>query len=217
MIYNIWPGCEICVTNLAEPNPRFTAETPLLLPQQTHTANVAVASSTYEIFEETDALITQSLEFAIGVRTADCQPLLMYCQDIRAVAAVHAGWRGTFARISGAVVDRLVGMGASSEHIKVFLGPAVCGDCYRVSPELVGDFSAAGFRSILHTDHLDLAALNIETLVDRGVKVSNIFKLGDCTLHSVRRGSDSQDSPVYPSWRREPGTTVRLISAIRLV
>ena len=67
----------------------------IVLPKQTHSLNVAIVSDGNEILEDTDAIITETPGLPIGVRTADCVPVILYAEDIKAVAAVHAGWKGS--------------------------------------------------------------------------------------------------------------------------
>ncbi|MDE7080821.1 MAG: polyphenol oxidase family protein [Muribaculaceae bacterium] len=135
-------------------------ERAVVLPQQTHSANVAVvehrhldrlrngdATSWPEIFGDTDALITRLPGVWIGVRTADCVPVLLCADDIRAIAAIHAGWKGTRSDIVGATVRRLVDMGADAARIRAYIGPCICADCYEVSPELAEEFRAAGLAA----------------------------------------------------------------------
>ena len=84
----------------------------IVLPKQTHSLNVAIVSDGNEILEDTDAIITGTPGLSIGVRTADCVPVILYAEDIKAVAAVHAGWKGTLGGIVDVVVDRLADMGS---------------------------------------------------------------------------------------------------------
>lgn len=199
------------ISTLSHPDIILPESVSLVLPQQTHTANVALCTSADQTFADTDALITRDPTIAVGVRTADCQPILLYAPDIRAVAAVHAGWRGTFGRIGSNTVRRLTALGASPDGIKALLGPSICPECYEVSAELVKQFRDAGFRYLPSPDHLDLARLNAEDLADAGILLSNITFTHQCTSHAT-----DSSAHLYPSWRREPGTTTRLISAIRL-
>lgn len=213
MIYQPWPGIEICISPLNDSAIELPDGVALALPCQTHTTRVCTVGKADGTFPDTDGLISFSEEIAVGVRTADCQPVLMYAPDIRAVAAVHAGWRGTLGGISLRALDILREHGAMPSSLKVFLGPAICGRCYEVSAELAASFRSAGYaEGIVSERHLDLAALNAESLVARGVRAENIVSLGECTRHHEVGGSH-----VYPSWRREPGITDRLISAIRLL
>lgn len=199
------------ISTLSHPDIILPEGVSLVLPQQTHTANVALCTSAGQTFPDTDALITCDPTIAVGVRTADCQPILLYSPDIRAVAAVHAGWRGTFGRIGSNTVQRLCALGADPARMKALLGPSICPECYEVSAELVKQFREAGFRHLSSPDHLDLARLNAEDLADAGILSANISFTHQCTRHAT-----DSSAHLYPSWRREPGTTTRLISAIRL-
>lgn len=198
------------ISTLSHPDIILPESVSLMLPQQTHTAHVDICTSPGQTFADTDALISLDRAIAVGVRTSDCQPILLYAPDIRAVAAVHAGWRGTFGRIGSNTVRRLRTLGADPAGMKALLGPSICPECYEVSAELVVQFRAAGFRHLPSPDHLDLARLNAEDLADAGIPLSNITFTHQCTSHAT-----DSSAHLYPSWRREPGTT-RLISAIRL-
>lgn len=210
------------ISTLSHPDIILPEGVSLVLPQQTHTSHVDICTSATQTFADTDALITRDPAIAVGVRTADCQPILLYAPDIRAVAAVHAGWRGTFGRIGSNTVRRLTALGANPAGMKAILGPSICPECYEVSAELVAQFRDAGFRYLPSTDHLDLARLNAEDLADAGILPANITFSHQCTRHTIDGTSTRAVSPsseprhLYPSWRREPGTTTRLISAIRL-
>lgn len=199
------------ISTLSHPDIILPESVSLVLPQQTHTAHVDICTSPGQTFADTDALITRDPTIAVGVRTADCQPILLYSPDIRAVAAVHAGWRGTFGRIGSNTVQRLCALGADPARMKALLGPSICPECYEVSAELVKQFRDARFRYLPSPDHLDLARLNAEDLADAGIPLSNITFTHQCTRHAT-----DSSAHLYPSWRREPGTTTRLISAIRL-
>lgn len=191
-----------------EPLPRE-----LLLPTQTHMANVTVADCRQE-FPDTDGLVTLDDSLMPGVRTADCVPVMLYAPDIRAVAAVHAGWRGTVNGISGVAVDRLRVLGASPTAIKVWFGPSICRDCYEVSAELAADFTAAGFgEAVIDGDagrkpHLDLQEANCIALRRAGIPDANICRSSLCTCHCRQ--------PLMPSYRREQGTGERIITAIKM-
>lgn len=108
-------------------------------------------------------------------------------------------------------MQRLTALGADPAGMKALLGPSICAECYEVSAELVKQFREAGFRHLPSPDHLDLARLNAEDLADAGIPLSNITFTHQCTRHAT-----DSSAHLYPSWRREPGTTTRLISAIRL-
>lgn len=209
MIFDFHHDVIAQVTTLDDDTLSIPEDSHIVLPVQTHTANVALVETGKENLQDVDAIITLTHGLAIGVRTADCQPVLIYAPDIRAVAAIHAGWRGTLAGITSKTISTLTRLGASPEYMRAWLGPSVCGGCYEVSPDLVERFVEAGFKSINSPDHLDLAAINAEQLHFAGI--SDILFSGHCTRHTMKN-----DHHLYPSWRREPGTPLRLISAIMI-
>lgn len=188
----------------------------LVMPVQTHTANVAAITDSDSLsgsaqFNDTDALVTQMKGIAVGVRTADCVPILLYAPDIKAVAAVHAGWRGTIAGIAANAIKKMTDSGADPSLIFAAFGPAICGDCYEVSPELADRFEEAGLglsviRRGTGRPHIDLIAANTLIMRRCGLSPERISGCGICTCQS---GS-------YPSWRRSPEITDRLVTAICL-
>lgn len=205
-------GAEIYITTSGETDLSFPPGVLLAMPCQTHSSNIGEIKESSEIFPETDGLITFNPDISVGVRTADCVPLLFYASDIKAVAAVHAGWRGTIAGIGIKTVDMLVEKGASPENIHIFISAAICGDCYEVSEELEEEFRKAGYSEGISCRHLDLKTINREALMKAGIPEANITVSDFCTRHT--KGKDGEY--LFPSWRRTPGTKERLISAICL-
>lgn len=85
----------------------FLASHPVTTLRQIHSAEVWNAHALLDRCHEGDALITNEPAKRIGVRTADCVPILMADPNTRAVAAVHAGWRGTVAKLAMRTIERL--------------------------------------------------------------------------------------------------------------
>ena len=188
----------------------------IVLPQQTHTTNVGIVTDPDDQFPDTDALITQLPRVAVGIRTADCVPLLLHAPDIEAVAAIHAGWRGTIGGIVDNTVRELQYMGADPGKISAAFGIAVCGNCYEVDRELADRFSAEGFsEAVIETfqkPHIDLVRANTIRLERCGIASTNIRHTDLCTLHSV---SDNGEL-LFHSWRRCPGLLHRNYTFIYL-
>ena len=88
-----------------------------------------------------DALVTDVPEVCIAVSTADCVPVLLYAPDVKAVAAVHAGWRGTVLRIAGKTVRILMDeYGADPRLMKAGIAPSIGPEAFEVGEEVVDAF-----------------------------------------------------------------------------
>jgi len=105
-----------------------------------HIAARAVASRN-ERPPKGDALITREPGVLLVVQTADCIPILLADTRRRAVAAVHAGWRGTLSRIGAKTIGRMqMEFGTRPEDVFAALGPGIGRCCYEVDPELAREF-----------------------------------------------------------------------------
>jgi YfiH family protein len=160
---------------------------------------------------EGDALVTNEIGRAVGVRTADCVPILLLDRSKRAVSAVHAGWRGTSTGIVSRTIQKLQDdFGCDPNDLLAAIGPCIRECCYQVGSEVAGQFSA---NYTTKDDgpgkwHLDLVAANRRQLLDSGMLSDSIFDLGACT---VCGGAD------FFSYRREPDNPGRMISSIQRI
>jgi polyphenol oxidase len=90
-----------------------------------------------------DALMTDSPGLLLAIQTADCVPILLVDPNKRAVAAVHAGWRGTLQRILTKAIGRMsMQFGSAPEDLLAAIGPAIGQCCYEVGTEVAAAFSA---------------------------------------------------------------------------
>ena len=122
---------------------------------------------------EGDALVTDQAGLSVSVRTADCYPILLVDQRRRAVAAVHAGWRGTAAGIAGETIQRMhAQFGTDAEDLLVAIGPGIGACCYEVGLEVRASIwvECAGC--------IDLAEINRLQLVAAGAVESKIDTVG---------------------------------------
>ena len=145
----------------------------------------------------------------VGVKSADCVPVLLSSADGRAVAAVHSGWRGTALRVAARAVETLVEQGAPASSMCAAVGPCIQACCYEVGPELAERFRAE-FGSAVVRDggvrpHLDLAAAVRATLLSAGLLPHNVELQPACTACDASR---------FYSHRRDAGVTGRHLAFI---
>jgi polyphenol oxidase len=106
-----------------------------------------------------DGLMTDTPGVLLGIQTADCIPILLADRKNRAVAAFHAGWRGTLARIVEGGVGRMrLEFGSKPEHLVASIGPGIGQCCYAIGSEVreqfESQFTYAGelFREVCDSD-----------------------------------------------------------------
>ncbi|MBR7026086.1 MAG: laccase domain-containing protein [Bacteroidales bacterium] len=208
----------------------FTARRDSVLPypvvqgHQVHDIRVAVVERwmTREELEGFDAFVTNVPGLAIGVRTADCVPVLLYDPVHRAVAAVHAGWKGTVKHISQLAIEVLTGRyGCEPSGMRAVIGPAIGPDSFQVGEEVVAKFREAGFplaevwsfrgqgdgSPMSGGHHIDLFKANRWLLEEAGIPAANISV---CAVDTYTEVS------LY-SARREGTACGRNINSIRLI
>jgi YfiH family protein len=96
-----------------------------------------------------DALISNRPGIALSIRTADCLPILIADPAKRAIAAIHAGWRGTVQEIVPKTVRAMEDQfGSRPEDLVVVVGPGIGSCCFEVGPEVAGQFGVSGRAKI---------------------------------------------------------------------
>ena len=152
---------------------------------------------------EGDALVTRIPGVAVSIRTADCFPILLADPQTRAVAAVHAGWRGTAAGVVRASLARMQEeFGTKPENMYAAIGPGVGRCCYEVGAEVARQFG------LNEAGKLDLAVENRNQLIAAGLQPEKIEQVGGCTFCQPRQ---------FFSWRRDHDPAGRMISFIRVI
>ncbi|HTD43497.1 MAG TPA: peptidoglycan editing factor PgeF [Bryobacteraceae bacterium] len=170
--------------------------------KQIHSA-VALVANQPGCAGDGDALLTNRPGLRLSVRTADCYPILLADSKNRAVAAVHAGWRGAADEIVAKTIAKMrTQFGTSPPDIVAAIGPGIGVCCYQVGAEVAQLFGVEG------AGRVDLAAANRCQLIDAGVEDRHIDVLGGCT---------SCDAARFYSFRREKEQAGRMISYIGLV
>lgn len=166
-----------------------------------------------------DAVITNVAGSAVGVMVADCVPVLLADRGGRAVAAVHAGWRGTCAGIATATVEALGHeFGVEPGQLVAAIGPSIGSDDYEVGEAVRDAFVAAGHppadiaRWFGAAEpgapwHLDLWTANRDQLVAAGLEPKSVHVAGLSTW-------------AHPAWlesfRRDGAAAGRMIAMIRM-
>ena len=93
-------------------------------------------------YAEADGLVAEGELEALWVCSADCVPVLIADGRTGLVAAVHAGWRGTAAKILPEAIAQLVAQGSQLENLKIAMGPAIAGKVYQVSVAVAAELGA---------------------------------------------------------------------------
>lgn len=156
-----------------------------------------------------DGYVTEESGLPIGIKTADCVPILLEARDeygeVIAVSAIHAGWRGTALKIAEEAVKKLCLLGASPQNIYVAIGPSIDECCYEVGKdfpneiaEKLGQNYEIKFINKKENGSLyaDLKGMNVDILLSCGVPRQNIDVCPLCT---------SCNPDLFYSHRRQKG------------
>jgi polyphenol oxidase len=187
---------------------------PVLRLKQVHSGIIHDMKDTTAANEprEGDASITQLGGAVLGVQTADCVPILVADRKGHAVAAIHAGWRGTALRIAQqSIVRFVVDYGVPAEDLIAVIGPhnAVC--CYEVGEEVVeamNDPAAIVRRPDWAKPHLNQALANQRQLIAAGIPEDQIVVSNLCTQCR---------SDLFYSYRRDGKRAGRMLSVIGIL
>jgi YfiH family protein len=181
-----------------------------------------------------DAATTGTPDLLLSVQTADCLPILLVDPRKRAVAAIHAGWRGTLLRIAEKAVGRMrQEFGSKPADLVAAIGPSIGPCCYEVGVELVTKFTALfadgqeyfdeprtgdepnpiqwlnmkppGHQPPPKNVHLDLRKANVSQLRSAGIRTANIYASDLCT---------ACNTDLLFSYRQEGALSGRLMAVI---
>jgi hypothetical protein len=184
---------------------------PLARPRQVHGATVLLVDEV-TASSEGDAVVATRSGVAVGIITADCAPVLLRDRCGRAVAAVHAGWRGAAAGVvqrALAMLSRVAGVEAA--QVEVVVGPAVGACCYEVGDEVRRAFAARGGTELgfAFTPRRDRFMFDLRAAVGALAQAAGagaVRHLGPCTMCDAS----------YASYRRDGAAAGRQLSFIAL-
>lgn len=206
----------------------------LVLLNQFHSAVVRSSLVAPEEGRKGDASLANEKGILLGVQTADCVPILLVDPKRKAIAAVHAGWRGTLARIAEKTVGEMrMHFGSKPGDLLAAIGPSIGGCCYEVGTGLVTEFlsqfaDAEGYFDELRTGEepnplqwlnrmppghqpppknvrLDLPKANRAQLRTAGLPNASIFASDLCT---------ACHTGLLFSYRKEAARSGRLLAAV---
>ena len=224
--FNINGFCGDCAEHVAENRRKLADELGIsidhiILPHQVHGVEVRQVAGDYFsmpenirkiILEGVDAVMTNEKGVCIGVSTADCIPILLYDEEHHAVAAIHAGWRGTLARIVHKTIQEMAfAYHTEPKKLKAVIGPGISLEYFEVGDEVYEAFEQAAFpmeeiaeqrpnaafsvdiaeRERLAAEgnivqplkwHINLPLCNKQILLHCGVAEENIQDCGICTF-----------------------------------
>jgi YfiH family protein len=181
-----------------------------------------------------DASVTNRPGLLLGIRTADCAPVLIVDPKKRVVAAIHAGWRGTLQRIVTKAIGQMqMQFGSRPRDLCAAIGPTIGGCCYEVGTEVAAAFTAQfpnapeffdelrtgdepnplqwlnmmppGHQPPPNKVRLDLSKANHSQLLEAGLRAQNIHINGLCT---------ACHPDVLFSYRKEGSRSGRLLSVV---
>ncbi len=183
---------------------------------QIHSADVEVINGAHRERPKADAMVSATPGVALGILTADCQPVLFADSKAGVIGAAHAGWRGALDGVLEATVDAMEKLGAKRARITAVIGPSISQQAYEVGPEFLERFmddDAANSRFFGNGEngkyHFDLPGYGLHRL--RQADVGQAEWIRHCTysdperFYSYRRATHDGDVDYG-----------RLISAIRL-
>ena len=217
--YNLGESVEAFTTRRDSPLPY-----PVIQGHQVHGDRIAVIDRpdlTREDLEGYDAFVCAMPGVAIGVRTADCVPVLLFDPVRHVVAAVHSGWKGTVLKIVRKAVRFMESdFGCRPADLRAVIGPAIGPDSFQVGEEVVERFRDAGFpmpsvwsfrgsgdgSPMSGGHHIDLFRANAWILEESGILTRNI------QVFDIDTYTDTS----FFSARREGIACGRNINAIRI-
>ena len=174
-----------------------------------------VAASASRERPDGDALVCNEPGLVLAVMVADCVPVLVVDPGGGAAAAIHAGWRGTCARVAVAAIERMRDeFGTTPENLLAAIGPGIGPADYEVGDSLIEEFRRAGhdptdiarwFRDVDSALHLDLWSATRDQLIAAGLRPDRVF---------TSRLSTLPHRDVFDSYRREGESAGRMAGLI---
>lgn len=156
-----------------------------------------------------DALVARARGVAVGVRTADCVPVLVADPETGSVAAIHAGWRGVVGGVVPAALEVLAPDPTVRARLVAVIGPHIRSERFEVGTDVARQIAGASDASVViprdPRPHVDLARAIGVQLARAGIDPTRVHDVGGCTLAEPER---------FHSHRRDGERSGRMLSVI---
>ncbi|HEX2208212.1 MAG TPA: polyphenol oxidase family protein, partial [Longimicrobium sp.] len=154
--------------------------------RQVHAADIWIHRETGSpgilVMDGFDGHVTDRDCVLLSVGVADCAPVSIVDPEMRVLALVHAGWRGTAAGIVERAINRIVDSWQSApERLWLHAGPAICGGCYEVGPEVHAAVNPHLPVPSTNTP-IDVRAAIAERVLGLGLPAEQVSVSAHCTL-----------------------------------
>jgi len=161
----------------------LAGKAPRLLKQVHGTEIVTILAAGEENIARADGWVSAARGVPVAVYVADCLPIFLWDEGLRAVGVLHAGWKGLAAGMPAAAVSAFRSLGLEADGLCVSIGPHAGPCCYRVGAEFRSLFRAESFVSDARGGlRLDLGVEAKARFVEAGVDARNVRVSGDCTI-----------------------------------
>lgn len=164
---------------------------------------------------EADAHYTAKPNVALLIATADCLPIMIYCQQTQRVAALHAGWRGVENKITEKTLKKLIATGSTNKNFKFWVGPHIMQKSFEVDSAVQILLTSA--QHGLRTDDFSISKNNKYYIDLKKIVYSQIQHALALTPDTVFVDIDTKIDTNYYSYRREQSTQKRNLSFICLL
>ncbi|MGD2123055.1 MAG: polyphenol oxidase family protein [Gemmatimonadota bacterium] len=173
----------------------------LLEASEDNSAGAPIGEGRLILGPDADGHITASEGVLLGVTVADCVPVSLVDPDQRVVALLHAGWKGAAVGVMDRGMQLLAkDFGSRPEDLYIHLGPAICGECYEVGPEV---HAALGLPSVSGPVPVDLRQFLADRAIELGAATAKVTRSSWCTLCG--------DSPFFSHRRGDRGRQVAFL------
>ena len=174
-----------------------------IFPNQTHSSNVKIINKS-KSYNDTDAIISTSTDFGLGILIADCAPIFLYNINTNHFALVHSGWRGAANKITSITLKKMIEIGNNPSNIMAVVGPSIGKCCFEIGEEVSGLFDSTYLVSKGKSKYnLDLKGSIREELISIGLNQKYIFIDSNCTFCEENK---------FFSYRREGKSSGRMMA-----